>query len=63
MIRTCYPKSQRDMTMVASHFNGWNTMAWNTRAFRYATSNPRLRTYGTHSDNNHITKPAIEMAG
>ena len=51
------------MTMVASHFNGWNTMAWNTRAFRYATSNPRLRTYGTHSDNNHITKPAIEMAG
>lgn len=51
-----HTRSRRDMTTVASHFNGWDTMAWDVRAFRYATEREGIsRTYGTLSDNNHLT--------
>ena len=39
----------------ASHFIGWNQMAKNMRAFRYATSNPYRVPKGTLSLNGFIT--------
>ena len=40
MLMSRNSKPHRGLIGVASHFNGWYAMTRDTRAFRYATTNP-----------------------